>query len=371
MRVWKRTKHYWYEFTFGGRRIRASSKQGDKEAAKNIGAAHRTRLAQGRFDLNKPKRVTIGELLDRVKKSYELDGKLGPQNISLLKRARADFGTKMADELTAEHLVNYVEKRISEGYAPATINRTTEIVRRAYRLARLAAPHITRLEEKNARQGFFTREEFDRVLVFLPDDLKDLVSFAHITGMRSREVKSLAWADVTENMIRLRGENAKTGKPRSLAIAGPLVPLMERRRSARAVKSAEGVRMSSTIFHRNGNPVGEFKKSWATACVAAGVGKMTCPKCEGEGTARWCVRCKTSTRYRGRIFHDLRRCGVRNLIRAGVPQTVAMSISGHRTVSVFHRYDIVDDTDLANAMKKLEAFGQMAEQPSNLAQISR
>src|SRR6266404_9323478 len=76
MRVWKRTKHYWYEFTFEGRRVRASSKQGDKEAAKNIGAANRTRLAQGKFDLNKPKRVTINELLDRVRKNYELKGQL-------------------------------------------------------------------------------------------------------------------------------------------------------------------------------------------------------------------------------------------------------------------------------------------------------
>ncbi len=129
--------------------------------------------------------------------------------------------------------------------------------------------------------------------------------------------------------------------------------------------------MAATIFHRDGATVAEFRKSWATACVCAGLGKMVCPKCGAEGDAHWCERCKMETRYRGRIFHDFRRCAVRNLMRAGVPQTVAMSISGHRTVSVFQRYDITSEDDLAAAMRKLEAFGQVAEQPSNILEMTR
>ena len=214
-------------------------------------------------------------------------------------------------------------------------------------------PDIRHLSEAgNERKGFFSRAEFDRVHSHLPRDLADFALFGYLTGWRKGEIASLTWQDIEENVIRLRGENAKNGEARSVVIAGELSALIDRRRQARI---ANGV-LTRMVFHRDGETVMEFRKSWASACVAAAVGHMVCPKCGGEGSARECPACDVRTEYAGRIFHDLRRTAVRNMVRSGVPQNVAMRISGHKTASMFRRYDIANEEDLRLAMESLARY---------------
>jgi hypothetical protein len=84
-----------------------------------------------------------------------------------------------------------------------------------------------------------------------------------------------------------------------------------------------------------------LRKSFQAACVKVGFGVETGPKVWQD---------------KGLLLHDFRRSGVRNLIRSGVPRRIAMKISGHLTESTFERYNIVDSTDLHEAMAKVEKY---------------
>jgi integrase len=136
--------------------------------------------------------------------------------------------------------------------------------------------------------------------------------------------------DRDAKVIRLRPEVSKTHEGRALVLDGEIWSLIERRWEVREVSAPGGDRVISWVFHRQGIPIGDIRKAWKTACRKAGVP--------------------------GKLFHDLRRTSVRNMVRAGVPERVAMEVSGHRTRSIFDRYHIVSERDLRDAVRKTQAY---------------
>jgi integrase len=161
---------------------------------------------------------------------------------------------------------------------------------------------------------------------------------------------------VNQDVILLRAEKSKSRKPVTVPIDGELAEIIDRRRAARVLEDDGGtVRLAEYVFHHDGQPIGDIRKAWATACVAAGVGEMFCPACRQSSAKHTCPQCKVETKYRGKLFHDFRRTAACNMVRAGVAQSVAMQITGHRTDSMFRRYAIVSEGDKREALRKTQA----------------
>ncbi|MGQ0722179.1 MAG: tyrosine-type recombinase/integrase [Candidatus Eiseniibacteriota bacterium] len=129
------------------------------------------------------------------------------------------------------------------------------------------------MRENNARQGFFEPPEFEAVVAALPAYLKDFTRFAYLIGWRKGEIISLRWSDVDRDAraIRLRPEASKNGKGRVVPLDRDLGALIERRWQARRIDRAGEVHMTDLVFHRDGEPVGDFRKAWTTACLEAGL----------------------------------------------------------------------------------------------------
>ena len=95
------------------------------------------------------------------------------------------------------------------------------------------------------------------------------------------------------------------------------------------------------VFHRNGERIRDWRYNWTRALLAAGLA-TTDPE--------------TGKTSRARVVHDFRRTAIRNLVRAGISEKVAMTMCGHETREVFDRYDIVTGDDLRAAAAKLYAI---------------
>lgn len=308
-------------------------------------------------------RVTINDLLDGLEADYKLRDKWSVKVASNVKPVRAHFGTRRAVDVTSSAISAYIEGLKQQGFSNATVNRRTQLLSQAFKVGirnkQLSmAPFIPRLSEVgNERQGFFETADFEAIVAKLPDHLRDFSRFGFLTGWRKGSIESLRWSDVGDEVIYLRAKNSKTRKPETMPLEGELKDIIQRRRAAAILNDENGgSRFAEYVFHRKGKRVGDFRKAWASACVAAGLGKMVCLNCNSEGLLPVCKDCQAPTKYTGKIFHDFRRTASRNMLAAGVPQAVAMKITGHRTDSMFRRYAIVDEAQKREALAKTQQF---------------
>ena len=340
---------WWLKYYEGGKPKYESSKTTKKQAAEKILRSREHSIDEGvPIDPQKGK-VKFDEAVTYLLTDFELQNRKTKDDADarITLHLKPVFGDRRLASITADEIEAYQVARRKEKASNATINRELALLKRMYRLALVKkklshdhVPEISMLEEDNVRQGFFEHAQYVSLLKHLPDTLRPVVTFAYYTGWRiADEVLQLEWRQVDRKAgeVRLDVGETKNKKGRVIYFSPELKSLFDERWKKHEELSGLGI-LCPYVFARPVQPKGKpktakpyspsgFKKAWDGARVLAG-----CP---------------------GRIPHDLRRTAVRNMVRAGIPESVAMKISGHQTRSVFERYNITSEGDLRDAARKM------------------
>jgi integrase len=332
---------FWIEFYQNGKQRRESSHSEKRSDAEALLKRRHGEMSLGTLASTAVGKVTTARLLDLLLADYEMNGKSLSWAKYIDGHLRPVFGEIRASMVGAEVIGRYVTERHRAGVANSTINRELSLLRRAFNLGfhaepRLVAtvPRIPRFAEHNVRKGFFSDEDFVLLRAELPEHLRPVITFAYSTGCRKGEILGLRWTqvDFQAKVVRLEPGETKNRESRIVPMIGEVREMLGIQKQIRD----QSYPICPFIFSRYGKQIRNFYSAWEEASKRAGL-------VDTGGKPR-------------KLFHDLRRTGIRNLVRAGVPERVAMAISGHKTRSVFDRYNIVNEQDVLKAGESLETF---------------
>jgi integrase len=335
--IYLRGSTYWIKFYRAGKAFYESTHSEKISDARWLLAKRLGEKADGK-PITSRRLVLISELLTDHVNDYKANHRKSVDTLQM----RIDvhllpyFGHRNASTINGGDVAAFVILRQKEGAKPATINHDLKALRRALNLGirygKIAAkPVIKLLRENNVRKGYFEPHQYEALRKYLPEEIQAVGDFAFITGWRKSEILSLQWrsVDFAAGRVMLESGNTKNDQARSFPITESLRVVLESQRK----KTDDLQRLRSMIipwvFHRNGRQIKTFYDTWRNACKAA--------------------------KIEDRRLHDFRRTAVRNFVRAGITESVAMKLSGHETREIFERYNIVSESDIDDAAAKLEA----------------
>lgn len=277
-------------------------------------------------------RVKFGDLAKLIRNDYIAQGQRSRNLEHTLMHLKANFGTYRACDISAMAISDYAADRIAAGASNASANRELATLRRMFKLGIKhgivgQAPYIQLLPEGNSRTAYFELAEFMQVRDAMPADMRDFVAALFYTGVRRTQMAMLEWRDVFGDRVVMRGETTKNGEVHIIPLAGEFGEAIARARETRRLDCR-------FVFHRAGKPFcyadgsleQDFREAWEKALGATG--------------------------FAGRRLHDFRRSAATHLAKSGVPEQVAMKITGHKTAGMYRRYNIIDQDAVAAAMRQ-------------------
>ena len=335
--IFKRGNICWIKYYRAGKPYRESSRSIDKNRAKNLLKLREGQVIENRFPGLRVEKIRFEELAQDFLNDYRVNCKRSIARAERsLKHLKGFFEGVRAIDITTDRIRAYILQRQEEGAENGTINRELAALKRMFQPCQSNDPSQgdqcslhSASGRKQRRQGYFEHGEYLALRKALPAYLKPVVSMAYHTGMRKEEILGLQWAqvDLMDGKISLKAQETKNNEARVIYMEGELLEVIHFQRALRDQKFPN---CPWVFFGETGERIKDFRGSWEAACKEAGL--------------------------EGRLFHDFRRTAVRNMVRAGVPERVAMMVSGHKTRSVFERYNIVNEDDLKKASQRVKEY---------------
>jgi integrase len=342
---------WWIHYSHRGKQYCESSKSTVLADAKRLIKKRLGEMGSGRFAPNADK-VTMKELAELVREDYRSNQRrtLWRVNFSLT-HVLAFFGNTPALDIP-RRIPAYITARLAEDAANATVRKELAAIKRGLKLAAVQGlipykPETAGISVSNTRTGFVEWEGLQALLAELPGHLQPVALFAYYTGWRKGEIIKLKWAqvDFKAGTVRLEPGTTKNKDGRTYPFGehAELERLLrEQRATTSAWELAHGTKVEPVFWRPCGEeamPLRDFFEGWRQACKRA---VTACEKAE-----------KPHLLKSGLLFHDLRRSAVRNMLRAGVSETMAMKLTGHRTRDMLDRYAIHSEGDVREAARKV------------------
>lgn len=341
-RIYLRGEIWWIAYSRRGHEFRESAKTTDESKAWRLLDKRLKEREQPDFVGPNEERLMLEDLERAIEAHYLENNKTASLATAkhCLKRVKDFFPYHRLVDITTERVDEFKKDRLAEGAERSTVNRHLAYLRLGFNLlvekkqiSAARVPTIRNLEGENVREGFINVADFEAIMEKIDPRVSpaalDLIRFLYNSGWRSGAARTLPWryVDMEERLITLpnTGDHGNKKKARVLSLSGELWEILERRLKDRRPDCL-------FVFHRNGKPIKTFRRAWDSACTDAG--------------------------RPGLVPHDMRRSAIRNFRKAGVPETVGMALSGHRTNSVFKRYDIIDTEDVQQAVAKVQSYLQ-------------
>ena len=345
--IYRRNKTYWIKYYKHGKQFAESTHSDKLEIAKRTLKKREGEIAEGKMPGICFERISFDELARDLITDYRINKRKSQERAEFaVEHLEVFFGGMRVVNITTASVKEYIDKQMQSGLSNASINRELSALKRMLHLGARTTPpkvglmpYIPMLQESNTRKGFFEYKDFVSLRNALPTYLQPVVTFAYHTGWRRSEILNLTWdkVDLKEGIVRLDPGETKNNEGRTLYLNEELLKEMHLLQSKRRLGFPY-------VFNRDGNRIKDYRDAWRSACKKIGL------QIKDQNTGKIAP---------AKLFHDFRRTAVRNMVRAGVHERVAMAISGHKTRSVFDRYNIINQNDLIEAMQKQEKYLQL------------